>query len=496
MATYSTLSTGSSGDEVKKLQQALIDAGYDVGGSGADGIYGTNTQSAVQKYQTDNGLTADGIAGSQTLGALYGASTPNTAATATTGTTAATTAATAGTESAEADAKKSYSYDASSNTAYQEALAALNQAKETMPNYAGTYDQQLVDVYNQIVNRDKFSYDLNSDMLYKQYRDMYTSMGKLAMMDTIGQAASMTGGYDNSYAQQVGQQTYQQYLQQLNDVVPELYGMALDQYNAEGDALANQYALLGDLRDSEYGRYQDSLEEYWQYLSYLTDRADTEYSKGYEDWANAYEMEITEQERAWEQQQTLYSNLFQAIAGTGYSAYTDEELAAAGVSRDLADAWLAYYNLINGTSYTSSGSSGSGSGSGSSGSSSGNTSSNSEAPASGSSTKAANTVVGYDQTYSKADILGVDTDYLASASSSSSKQTQAGSTSAKTNPTTSTLSNSQMKSIITAFNSKITDSYGTGISTAKRNAYLKNMILYGNYSSAQKTQLLKYAGLM
>ena len=46
-----TLKKGSSGSDVKKMQQSLIDAGYDVGSTGADGIYGSATEAAVRKYQ-------------------------------------------------------------------------------------------------------------------------------------------------------------------------------------------------------------------------------------------------------------------------------------------------------------------------------------------------------------------------------------------------------------------------------------------------------------
>jgi hypothetical protein len=47
---------------------------------------------------------------------------------------------------------------------------------------------------NEILNRKDFSYDLNGDMLYQQYKDNYINQGKMAMMDTMGQASAMTGG--------------------------------------------------------------------------------------------------------------------------------------------------------------------------------------------------------------------------------------------------------------------------------------------------------------
>lgn len=66
-----TLSYGSIGSEVKKMQQALKALGYNVS---ADGSYGALTQMAVTQFQKRNGLTADGVAGSATLKLLYSGS--------------------------------------------------------------------------------------------------------------------------------------------------------------------------------------------------------------------------------------------------------------------------------------------------------------------------------------------------------------------------------------------------------------------------------------
>lgn len=137
----------------------------------------------------------------------------------------------------------------------------------------GTWLDTLNDTINQINNREKFSYDLNGDALYQQYKDKYIQQGKMAMMDTMGQAQAMTGGYGNSYAQSVGNQAYQQSLQQLNDIVPELYQLALDQYNQEGQDLFNQAALLGQQEDREYGMHRDDVSDHWNELNYLTEDA-------------------------------------------------------------------------------------------------------------------------------------------------------------------------------------------------------------------------------
>lgn len=62
---YALSKRGSSGTEVKNIQTRLKNWGYDVGT--VDGIYGAKTEAAVKKFQKNNGLTADGIAGPATL---------------------------------------------------------------------------------------------------------------------------------------------------------------------------------------------------------------------------------------------------------------------------------------------------------------------------------------------------------------------------------------------------------------------------------------------
>ena len=96
----------------------------------------------------------------------------------------------------------------------------------------------------------------------------------------------MTGGYGNSYAQSVGQQAYQGYLQQLNEVVPQLYQMAYDQYNQEGQNMLNQYSLLAAQDEQDYGRYRDEVGDYYTLLQQAFDRYDTERDYDYSKWAD------------------------------------------------------------------------------------------------------------------------------------------------------------------------------------------------------------------
>lgn len=275
MATYNQIGYGSKGSTVTELQKLLNQNGYTLD---TDGIFGSNTQAAVKDYQQKNGLTVDGIVGTNTWGALTKAST----------TTPSTQSTPTETPTQTEPKTPEFEYgDYSPSDTVSQAEALLQQQIAQKPGeYQSTWQDQLNDTLQKILNREPFSYDMNGDALYQQYKDQYTTQGKMAMMDTMGQAAALTGGYGNSYAQNAGQQAYQAYLQQLNEVVPELYGMALDQYNQEGQNLYNQATLMAQQEDRDYGRYMDGLNAWLTERDYLAGRYDNERDYDYGKWAD------------------------------------------------------------------------------------------------------------------------------------------------------------------------------------------------------------------
>lgn len=223
----------------------------------------------------------------------------------------------------EYDPKKREYQQSDAVTKAQEMLQ--NQLSNKPGQYTSQWQSQLNDVMDKILNREKFTYDLNGDALYKQYKDQYTNQGKMAMMDTMGQAAAMTGGYGNSYAQNVGQQAYHGYLQQLNDKIPELYNLALSKYQMEGDDLARQYSMLGTQENQDYNRYRDAVSDYNTELSRLQNAYDNERSFDYgqfiDDRNYQYQQNSDKQKLAQAQVDYLIS-----IGGN----VSDELLAAAG----------------------------------------------------------------------------------------------------------------------------------------------------------------------
>ena len=371
MANVTNLSRGSKGDDVKKLQTALIDAGYDVGSTGADGSYGPKTQAAVKQYQKDNGLQVDGIAGKNTQGSLY--STNNAKA----GTVeveqknlsdpdiAYPTGAVPKDDAAPASANKQplYGNFTDEEVAAQKQLIseANNVLAQAMGRNPGAYDWGsdsdygfANDYLSQYQNRDPFSYDFNSDALYNQYKDQYIQQGQMAMMDTMGQAAAMTGGYGNSYAQTVGQQMYNQYLGQLNEVMPELYGMAYDRYNQEGQDMLNMYDLYMGRANDNYNRHMDTVALWENEVAMARDNYNTlldeyigAYDQNYQEGQDAKNWDYKATQDAKSEKEANYNKLANLIQSAGYSP-SAEELKAAGMTSAEAKALKdAYTSSIN-----------------------------------------------------------------------------------------------------------------------------------------------------
>lgn len=185
-------------------------------------------------------------------------------------------------------------------------------------------DAELERLYAAITGRPAFSYDPASDPVYNSYAQSYRRRGRLAMRDTMGQAAALTGGYGSSYAQSVGQQQYDSYLQSLGEALPELYGMAWQRYNAESDALKTAWELASER--SEVRRESER---------------------------EAAEREAAAQKSAETARRGNYDRLYKLIYNSGYNP-NETELSDSGMTGEQAAALLAEYRRRNkiGTSNT------------------------------------------------------------------------------------------------------------------------------------------------
>ena len=303
---YTELRKGAAGNDVKALQDALSKQGYQAGSSG---VYDDQTLEAVKRYQQKTGQTVSGNADDATLRSLYG--TPS------------------------AKYEGGYIPGAHVNSAEQY-LKTLQSQKPG--DYSGKYTRQAEALLGQIISRKPFSYDANSDPLYQIYKDRYIMGGQRAMENAMGQAAQLTGGYGNTYAQTVGQQQYQQYMEGLNDKVPELAQQAHARYQGEGDRLRQSYQLLQSADDAAYGRWADGYNRW----SNETQQAQSAYESAYDrDYSRYNDQRNYDQQQSHSARQYAYQTAMSVIQ-TG-NVPTDELLRAAGISRADAELMAAYH---------------------------------------------------------------------------------------------------------------------------------------------------------
>jgi len=242
---------------------------------------------------------------------------------------------------------------------------------ENAPSYTNKYTDQISELTDSILGRGAFSYDYESDPLYQMYAKQYTTNGQRAMQDTIGQVSARTGGLASSYAGSAGQQSYNNYMQELSDKIPELQQLAYSMYQDEGDTQRANLEMLNALETGDYNKYLDLLSQYntdrnFSYGEYSDDR-----SYDYQTGRDAVEDSRYDKEQAYSTSQDTKTDAQNRIdtffAEGGTAADLDPALveAAGYTPAELAAAEKYYADQAAAAVTTSSGSIGSGSGSGS-----------------------------------------------------------------------------------------------------------------------------------
>nr|WP_317439002.1 hypothetical protein [uncultured Enterocloster sp.] len=187
-----------------------------------------------------------------------------------------------------------------------------NRPDEYNSKYQGTIDS----IIDSILNREDFKTDdvYESD-LYKNYRDQYIQQGQKAMRDTMGAAQAATGGYGSTYASAVGQQAYDSYMSQLSDKSLDIYDRVYQQYLNEGQELYNRLNMVNNQDNIDYGRYRDTVSDYYNDLNYYAGRYDSSYNQDFgeyqtdlsaKQWAEQYAYQKTQDALAQQNWQTQF----------------------------------------------------------------------------------------------------------------------------------------------------------------------------------------------
>lgn len=233
-------------------------------------------------------------------------------------------------------------------------------------DYNSKYQGQIDSLIDSILNREEFKTDdvYDSD-LYKNYREHYIQQGQKAMRDTIGAASQMTGGYGSTYANAVGQQAYDSYMSQLGDKTLDIYDRVYQQYLNEGQELYNRLNMVNNQDSIDYGRYRDTVNDYYNDLNYYAGRHDSSYNQDFgeyqsdlaaKQWAEQYAYQKTQDALAQQNWQTQFD--YQKQQDALQYALQQQQLAASmsrrssGGSKKKSNANIYLNkakNMLNGT---------------------------------------------------------------------------------------------------------------------------------------------------
>ena len=166
--------------------------------------------------------------------------------------------------------------------------------------YLSRYQARIDALADAILNRDPFSYDKEQDPLYQQYKDTYTRAGQRGMQDTLAQVSARTGGLASSYAESAAQQTYNNYMAQLADKVPELYQLAYSMYMDDLTQDRNDLSMLMGLDDTAYGRWSD--ERNFGYNAYRDQVADRQWQQQFDYNASRDQVADSQWQTQWDYQ--------------------------------------------------------------------------------------------------------------------------------------------------------------------------------------------------
>lgn len=145
---------------------------------------------------------------------------------------------------------------------YRDSLSPKDFTYGEAPSFQSRHDGQIQELLQGLVNRPDFSYDVEKDPLYTQYRKQYVREGQRASQDAMGQAAAMSGGLPSSYAGTAAGQAANYYNAQLTDKIPELEELAFQKYMNDFDMDRVKLQSVQDADNADYQRYLGQLDQY------------------------------------------------------------------------------------------------------------------------------------------------------------------------------------------------------------------------------------------
>ena len=176
----------------------------------------------------------------------------------------------------------------------RQADSYLNSQLQKIQSGKTSYSDQVRDMMDTIMGREKFTYDVDKDPLFQQALASAMGSGKTAMQDTIGQASALTGGYGSTYATSAANQAYNAFIEDAYDNLPQYYQMAMEAYQMEGDDLYRQLDMLVGADEREYSRNVTAYDATYQHRNQMYNEAYQQFRDAKNDAYNIANLKLSE----------------------------------------------------------------------------------------------------------------------------------------------------------------------------------------------------------
>ena len=172
----------------------------------------------------------------------------------------------------------SFHLDPLGPSSFQQSTAPSFNWDTPAPDYSSRYDETIQDMIKDMLERPEFSYDPDSDVVWKSYQKAYGREGDRATQNALGAAAAASGGMPSSYATTAAAQAGNYYAAQAADKIPELYEAAYNRYLNEFNMDASKIGIVQGQEQTDYNRYLDELGQWntdrnFAYTQFAGDRS-------------------------------------------------------------------------------------------------------------------------------------------------------------------------------------------------------------------------------
>ena len=156
----------------------------------------------------------------------------------------------------------SFHLDPLGPSSFQQTTAPSFNWDTPAPDYSSRYDETIQSMIKDMLERPEFSYDPESDVVWKSYQKAYGREGDRATQNALGAAAAASGGMPSSYATTAAAQAGNYYAAQAADKIPELFDAAYNRYLNEFNMDLSKLGVVQDQEGTDYNRYLDQLNQW------------------------------------------------------------------------------------------------------------------------------------------------------------------------------------------------------------------------------------------